>query len=88
MITKKDLREIKDDLRGLVEKIEALQSQENFGKLSITDDLGFKESSSLVVETFIPRLLWFNKRLDKWINQVPAGKRGKTKKKETQNGSN
>lgn len=80
LISKKDLKDIKDDLRELVSKIEALQEHDNIDKLTINWDKKEIESPGVTIGCFLPRLQWFNKRLDKWIEKAPAGKRGPKKK--------
>lgn len=80
MITKKELKDIKEKLRELHDDIEKLMDHEDISKLTITWGKADVESPGITIGMFLPRLQWMNKRLDKWIDKAPAGKRGPKKK--------
>ncbi len=80
-ITKKELKELKEELKAFHDKLESLLSHDNINRLTIEWGKTDIESPGVTIGVFLPRLQWMNKRLDKWIDKAPASKRGPKKKK-------
>ncbi len=79
-ITKQDLKELKEELRSFINKIQELQETEDFAKLESKDGSGWKESAKLSTEMWVPRAEWYISKINDWIEKAPAGKRGRKKK--------
>lgn len=81
MTTKKELKALKELVKQVSSLIEALPGDD---RLTINWNPEPKkrpekndfETTGMTCDHILSKLYWFNKRLDKWIEQAPGSRRG------------